>query len=354
MKLLHLIGNGSDISLGLKTSYSDFYEYYLKQPIPDDNKDAIQQFKDSINQYIKEKDSARINWSDAEVAIGEYASIFWSGTDHPVYSACIDDFQNNLINYLQKESDRVLFEPSQDEAYTFLHDFLTPEERLANQIKLKFKQFCNSDRLDIVNVITFNYTTIFENIFKDSIKYTDKTVLKDAKIIHIHGTLEDNPVLGVNDKSQVKNLHFEKEGFDFARIVKPIFNDRCLNTRNGECENLIKSADVISIYGMSTGITDRKWFEMIGQQMVQNDKMAILYFPYDKEKVITRTNGYKLYEWCEEYKEKLINAIGIKKNKAEEVKNRIFVNINKRLFYCPKAKSMEEISDGLSNAIKRF
>ena len=29
MKVVYLIGNGFDLNLGLKTSYSDFYTYYL-------------------------------------------------------------------------------------------------------------------------------------------------------------------------------------------------------------------------------------------------------------------------------------------------------------------------------------
>lgn len=56
MNILYMIGNGFDIHIGLATSYHDFLQYYLKQPLPDIDevgKRYIKRLKQAINKDIK-------------------------------------------------------------------------------------------------------------------------------------------------------------------------------------------------------------------------------------------------------------------------------------------------------------
>lgn len=56
MKITFFIGNGYDINLGLKTSYPDFLNWYIKQP---SKCSEVEVFKNLIRNNIK-------YWSDLE------------------------------------------------------------------------------------------------------------------------------------------------------------------------------------------------------------------------------------------------------------------------------------------------
>lgn len=65
MRILYIIGNGFDISLGMKTGYPDFYRYYLSFSSKDDD---ITKLKDCI------KDNKYETWADLEIGLGKYTS----------------------------------------------------------------------------------------------------------------------------------------------------------------------------------------------------------------------------------------------------------------------------------------
>ena len=60
MYITFLIGNGFDINLGLKTRYSDFYDYYKYRAT-----------KDSVILRWMHEDDDKGNWADLETALGE-------------------------------------------------------------------------------------------------------------------------------------------------------------------------------------------------------------------------------------------------------------------------------------------
>lgn len=65
MRILFVLGNGFDISLGLHTGYQDFYDYYLKQP---SERKAIEQLKGYLT-------TARCTtWADMEKGLGAYTA----------------------------------------------------------------------------------------------------------------------------------------------------------------------------------------------------------------------------------------------------------------------------------------
>jgi hypothetical protein len=56
MQILYIIGNGFDLSLGLKTSYNNFYQYY--KTVESDNVN-IQKLKKNISKTYE-------SWADLE------------------------------------------------------------------------------------------------------------------------------------------------------------------------------------------------------------------------------------------------------------------------------------------------
>ena len=68
--LTYMIGNGFDINLGLKTTYSDFRESYL---ITESKNEQIDAFKSLIRKEIKGDPAT---WADAEMAFGKLTAAF--------------------------------------------------------------------------------------------------------------------------------------------------------------------------------------------------------------------------------------------------------------------------------------
>lgn len=65
MNILYIIGNGLDIAHHMKTSYQDFFKYYLAQPSIDGD---IRVMKNDIKSHRFE------TWADLEMGMGVYSS----------------------------------------------------------------------------------------------------------------------------------------------------------------------------------------------------------------------------------------------------------------------------------------
>ena len=74
-----MVGNGFDINLGLKTTYSEFIESYLKD---DSSNEQITAFKNIIRDEIKENPAT---WADAEMAFGKLTSAFKDKPNPGIY-----------------------------------------------------------------------------------------------------------------------------------------------------------------------------------------------------------------------------------------------------------------------------
>jgi cobalamin biosynthesis Mg chelatase CobN len=90
MNIVYIIGNGFDLNLGMKTRYTDFYEYYK---LIKSDKSSIKQLKNEIlNNYQ--------TWSDLELAIGNYTQKLNSTEE---FDEVFEDILDKLSEYLEKE-----------------------------------------------------------------------------------------------------------------------------------------------------------------------------------------------------------------------------------------------------------
>lgn len=157
MNITFLVGNGFDISLGIETSYSAFYKWYLKQP---SNSPIIATFKDHISRHISDENN-RSYWSDFEVGLGEYTENFTLDTIDD-YIACYKDAHSSIINYIKNECRKLAPPFLQDDA--FLQDFCSNLWHFYNELRSKDRSsfaklipLASDDHL--LNFISFNYTT---------------------------------------------------------------------------------------------------------------------------------------------------------------------------------------------------
>ena len=333
MNIVYLIGNGFDLNLGLKTKYSDFYPYYLKL---NSKNDIIKKFKEDLKNSTDNLANLE-NWSDLELALGDYAKNFQSEQADD-FIGLLEDIQDNLADYLQNQTRRInISEADRKKLNNELLDFyiyLTERERLNfNSYKSNLSQFSND-----VDVIIFNYKKTFEAIFpinKGELllrqhSYNGATRNDRIRSVeHIHGTMDNEMILGVNDVSQINNADFQKNIKVIRSMVKPEMNRNAKTIRDNRSVSLIENADVICVFGMSLGETDKLWWQTIIKRLTNTSVKLIIFTRRDE---IPLRRYYKIINEKEAIKNKFLNYANLNESDREKIWDRIFVCINSDMF----------------------
>jgi hypothetical protein len=324
MKILYIIGNGLDIALKMKTSYQDFFKYYLALPSTD--KDILA-MKEDIKSHKYE------TWADLEMGLGSYSS---KCVNKDIFLRCLTDIKGNLKEYLQKESQKIW-----DYRISSMSSFIAPGQFLDPEPRARYNSFRNRKGIDVyIDIITFNYTDTLEYLFvfnNQSVKLhasSPSAVLRSIQ--HIHGTLDNMMVMGVNDSSQISNTAFNTDLDVVEDFIKPEFNDACMNNKNSVCESMIMDAEMIVLYGSSLGFTDSKWWKLIGKRMESGNYPLLIYLPYDKNKNQSAAPN-RIRRWTLEYVHEIRNLFDIKIDE-DTLASRMCIALNKRLLSIAKVE----------------
>lgn len=326
MNILYIIGNGLDIAHHMKTSYQDFFSYYLIQPTFDEN---ILAMKKDIDSHRYE------TWADLEMGMGVYSS---QCANKDVFLKCLNDIKSNLRVYLQKESEKIkLYKLNSYSDFLNIGAFLEPE------LRSQYISYRNSVASGtLANIVTFNYTLTLEWLFdfKNSMKpLSDNARLETIQ--HVHGILDNMMVMGVNDSSQILNSGLSEDIDIVEEFIKPEYNDACMNNKNTICESLIKRADVIVLYGTSLGLSDVKWWKLIGQRISQDNYPLLVYLPYDENKDQAAEPNH-LRRWVRQSVHEIKEKFEIQLDEKTLV-SRICVAFNKQLFNIVKVSQQSSV-----------
>lgn len=319
MNVTFLIGNGFDLACGMKTSYSDIYEEYIKSP---SSTPVVEQFKqDLISEKTKENWG---NWSDFEMGMAKFASNFSSEKD---FISCIADFKKFLKQHLQKEQERfekiwkqlteVAMSAAQNYIDKFVFEFyLGVSKKIEKEIRAKRKTIIQN------RFINFNYTKTLEILFEN--------VSWPNRLYHIHGTLEDGDVtLGVDNETQIKN------GFTLTKrgrrmFIKPFFNDDEDPQKVQEINTIIKTSECICAFGLSFGDSDLTWKNAVIEWLRSDPTHHLFLYDYNCSKIEIDDVAMKRNE---EIDQKLV--ILAEKNFCKEedpIFDQIHIPIGKTLF----------------------
>lgn len=320
MNILYFIGNGLDIAHKMKTSYQDFFNHYLT--LPSDDEDIKAMKKDIDSQRYK-------TWADLEIGMGIYSS---NCADREAFLKCLMDIKSRLNEYLQKESEKInLYKVNS------FSGFINPAQFLEPEPSNRYNRYqSNYNPRETIDIITFNYTSTVEWIFRYSgsvIPISKDAVLRN--IIHVHGTLDNMMAMGVNDSSQILNTSFNTDLDIVEEFVKPEYNDACMNNKNADCESLIQNANIIVLYGTSLGKSDDKWWKLIGKRMESDAYPLIVYLPYDEKKDLSAEPNH-LRRWTLESVHEIHDKFDIKIDE-KMLYSRICIAFNKRLFEIVKS-----------------
>ncbi len=323
MKILYIIGNGFDLNLDLKTSYKDFFDYYKN----------IESTKNSINNLKKSISDNYKNWSDLELALGQYTDELKTVDE---FDEVIEDIGEKLAEYLKKEE--LNFNSKEYDKEKFFENLVKPEIYLpvaeTNKINIYKNNFVNSNWF--VDIFTFNYTRIIEKLIDNNtnikighhIKNNAYVTLRNVE--HIHGFVDVRMVLGVNDISQLKNKEFQKN----IDVLEAIIKEKCNSAYGHTVDNLFKTkirqADLICIFGSSLGDTDNIWWEFIGDKLKERDIPVIIFSK--GEEVISPRIGYKNNRTKRKMIDYFLKKTNLSNEEIEKVSNNIFIGINTGMF----------------------
>ena len=336
MNVLYLLGNGFDLRLGLPTRYEDFLSYYKEQAslYHKDNELKAQSVLNYKSLLYKRMATAEQNgecqWKDLELALGKLTADF--GDDVEGFRDFYYDINGSLERYLQSIE---LREPNQEESKKLREDLLHPYKVLSSREQREFLERFNPTEHWNINVVTFNYTSTFEDLSKDVLsvhsQYTRYSTLDTSYygVRHIHGKLGESDVLfGVDNSEQIDNHKF-KDNLDVTDfLIKPQGNINVGSLVDDECQQLISEAGFICLFGLSLGETDKTWWNAIKQRFLEVESVGILYFHYEPSK---HPLNLKDKEPFRKARQHLLDALGIE-GKQKDFQHRIFVAVNSKMF----------------------
>ncbi len=318
-----IIGNGLDLSLELKTKYSDFYAYVIE-------KDHI-----GSNRIYKEISGNLDTWSDFERSLGEHTSYI------------------GKLPESKREDESIKFHEELDRVRDDLADYLDSQEKSIENLPDKF-QFAadekglfdglNDGQYNIVrgilqslpvylNFVSLNYTKTLEKILAGDKILTPRGYNLQLPQ-HLHGTVDLYMTLGVSDESQLYDGMSTREKND---LIKSKLIDSANDGRLEAFRKTLRLSSVVVLFGASMGETDSYiWREIISWMNVSNSRYVIIH-KYDttytarSRRSVRTENSFK-----EAVQERFLQYGRISKDIKEDLMRRVFVIHNTDKLFVPR------------------
>lgn len=330
MNILYIVGNGLDIQYGLKTKYSDFYEYQLaiyKERQNNDNYSNV--IYDNI--LIDEKNKWQ-NWSDLELALGELTRNL--EVDEEEFMKALEEVGLDLNNYLHSVQDNFDLE---EKNINIEEDIKNVLHYIPEGLKGKLTEYIekNYTSFDYVKILSCNYTNILDKLIEKVKNITYKSFRNNSSgcfindVVHAHGTLDFSPILGLSDESQF-NKDYKLSNKKY--LIKESMLQEVRENGNVKNSQLLDWADIIIIFGMSIGATDKYIWKKISENSIKNNIPIIIHY-YEKDIELIKRSPRRLGNLYEGVENNFIEKSEIEdKVKIEILKNNIFPIISKKVF----------------------
>lgn len=322
MNIVHIIGNGFDLNQGLPTSYAHFYEYYFQlRPQKSDSESVLKLRKKLIERLYDEQTD---RWADLEKTLGELTTEFGSGVE---FEEAYLDIYRHLLEYLKatyENSEVVQFEKLEETIYRDLAmpwKYLVPRERVELESSLPLED-------EHVAIVNFNYTNTLnrlcdlpKSVRKNIGRYDNRSSIYEG-CQHVHHKLDGNDIiLGVDNANQIMNESLRGDETVQNYLVKQQTSLGLGHMVDTRCVGLIRKARIICIYGMSIGETDATWWKEIGNRLMKDNSVRVLYFPFisDIDDILPIQQPLRRNQQMRH----LCKYLGVKSN---DVKGRVLVN----------------------------
>ena len=157
MKITFLIGNGFDVSMGIESSYSKFYEWYCKRPsILKPIRDFKLNIQKDIRQDIPDEEKT---WADFEVGLGKYTAEFPPAVASQ-FLDCYDDAQSGIVEYLKEQEEKCdVGAISDDSLNAFADTILNFYQELPDLERIAVNSVCNGIQNESREISFISFTT---------------------------------------------------------------------------------------------------------------------------------------------------------------------------------------------------
>lgn len=331
MRITYLIGNGFDLAMGLKTSYMDFIQEYIKKQ---NHVPCVKYFKKHIERNLE-------TWSSAEEALGKHTEKYKT-FNYSDFCKCYDDFIKELSHYFV-EQDSQCKKPKSRKTYNAFQGALFKLSTLSFHPENTALTAALSDQLEedrYFCFFNFNYTRVFDrclhNYSTPEKAYTLRTVNENlfgdtvGPVYHIHGTFDELMIMGVNDERQIENSALASFRDIRNRMIKPEINGALNERRFVKFREEIDRSDIIILFGMSIGPTDRTWWTQIGKWLTTDEKHQLVIFIYRPE--IDGVNCGPCLDSAKETQNRFLQNTEIPKDDYKMIRPRIQIIFNHPLF----------------------
>lgn len=158
--------------------------------------------------------------------------------------------------------------------------------------------------------------------------------------MHVHGTVEHGMVFGVNDESQLERSVFRDEEPELKRVmIKPQFNEDMGESVDTNVKNQLAASNIIYIYGMSIGETDKRWWEEIVRLMSINTTIILIVHSIDVPVIGLNPRDYTRYK--RNFRNRFVGfGNNLDEKQKNDIANRIYVT-NGNIFDCLSGKVSE-------------
>lgn len=328
-KVTFMIGNGFDINSGLKSTYLASYKGYTEQESATEN---IAKFKKIIKNDME-------TWADFEMQMAQYAKEF---DKEEYFIECVLDYIVYLENYLQSEENLFLSKMEKDVAIGSavakeLKDSITNfYEGLAAPKDIRQIETVLGRRTDTItySIICFNYTKVLDEIAKKAFDSNFAGALHElGRIIHIHGTLDSDVVLGLDNEEQL-DVPFELTSDGRRVFIKPAFNEEFDDERQMSAEMAIETSDVLCVYGLELGESDLRWRNAIKNWLLKDKKHHLVFYRYVYSGKQYRLAQEKLADE-ERFKKEIIHllfGVDLNENDAYSFREQIHIPVGINIF----------------------
>lgn len=281
------------------------------------------------------------------------------GHNADVFYECYDDFCYQLSRYLQSQEKWIDFDKQADKVVASFSSAINISKILKpftevqrNALLWSIDQIPGQFQYSFID---FNYTGTLDACFKllqSNSGFLGKRTLGGnsyqntiGQLLHVHGTTTSNMVLGVNDESQIEGIDlFQGCGPEYiSQLIKVRTNEMNEENSDSKAASLIQSADLIYIYGMSLGETDKLWWDRILVRMIQDPKVHVIIHCHSAPPRALIARPYKT--WEAEKKASFISNLHaeIDKTTNEALQSRIHLDTN-NIFASMKELEVSELS----------
>lgn len=333
MNITFLIGNGFDINLGLNTRYSDFYPYFVEKSTE----------TNMIRTWLKKDE---LLWADLEEQLGKKLENVEESEREKFYEDKAE-LDGLLLEYLGQEQERVSMKSEEKGiADEFARSLVTFYNDLSERDKSSIVSTCHMYRNEEFKYcfICFNYTDTLDQIVNITRKlkspittHQGNGVIKSnllGTLLHVHGTLNEEMILGVNDIDQVNSVFLKNDTEFLDTFIKRRMNDSIGQRKTELAQKLIEESHIICIFGMSIGSTDKMWWEEIVNwlNVSDNNKLVVYCTGYKKE--LNRKLPANTIRLSNKLKRKILEKGGadMKSPDIDKIKQKIFISFNSNIF----------------------